>query len=140
MALSNRAQEVYSQIDQENTKLGDLMKIAKEIKRNHELAMELWSTGEYAPRMLAILIMDKNLLTQAFLEELVKDIESHLFKDSNRLSDWLLAYQLMKSSKTISLMESWEHHPAPILRRLFWYHHASQLNIYYSTVNCPIMP
>ncbi|MFY0651709.1 MAG: hypothetical protein JXQ96_06730 [Cyclobacteriaceae bacterium] len=46
MDLSAKAQEIYSQINEE-TKLGDLREIAKEIKKDHELALELWSTGEF---------------------------------------------------------------------------------------------
>jgi len=124
MSLSAKAEDIYSRIDLENAKLGDLRKIAKEIKRDHALALELWSTGEYFPRMLAILIMDKNLLTQEAIDQLVEDLNSHSYDQRNRLSDWLLANQLMKSAKTIALLESWEHNPAPILRRLFWYYQA----------------
>lgn len=124
MPLSTKAKEIYSQVDQESPKLGDLRKIAKEIRKDHELAMELWSTGDYSPRLLAVLIMDKNLLTQEVIDQLVKDMNSHSDEHRNRLADWLLANQLMKSKRTISLMESWEHHPYPILRRLFWYYQA----------------
>ena len=44
--------------------MGDLRKIASEIKKDHELALELWSTGQFLPRQLAILIMDKKQLSQ----------------------------------------------------------------------------
>jgi len=50
---SAKAETILSQINAQ-TKLGDLRNIAKEIKTDHELAMELWSTGEYLPRLLAI--------------------------------------------------------------------------------------
>jgi 3-methyladenine DNA glycosylase AlkD len=50
MNLSAKAKNIYSQINQENTNLGDLRKIAKEIKKDHELALELWSTGAFMPR------------------------------------------------------------------------------------------
>lgn len=124
MTLSTKAKEVYSQIGQDPPKLGDLRKVAKEIKKDHELALELWSSGEYYPRLLAILIMDKNLLTQEVLDGLADDIQEHEFDQRNQLADWLLANQLMKSKKASYLLESWEHHPAPILRRLFWYYQA----------------
>jgi 3-methyladenine DNA glycosylase AlkD len=124
MALSTKAKEIYSRIDQDSPKLGDLRKIAKEIKKDHELALELWSTGEYSPRLLAVLIMDKNLLSQEVIDKLVMDMLSHRDEHRNKLADWLLANQLTKSKKTISLLESWEHHPTPILRRLFWYYQA----------------
>lgn len=55
--LSEKANRILAQID-ENTRLGDLRTMAKEIKKDHELAMELWSTGTFLPRQLAILVMD----------------------------------------------------------------------------------
>ncbi|HWL23087.1 MAG TPA: DNA alkylation repair protein, partial [Ureibacillus sp.] len=60
---SSKAENILSQINS-NTRLGDLRKIAKDIKKDHELAMELWSTQQFLPRLLAILIMDKKLLSQ----------------------------------------------------------------------------
>ena len=41
MTLSSKSKEIYAQIGSESTKLGDLRKIAKGIKKNLELAMEL---------------------------------------------------------------------------------------------------
>jgi len=58
MKRSSKAENILSQINSK-TKLGDLRKIAKDIKTDHELAVELWSTEEFLPRLLAILIMDK---------------------------------------------------------------------------------
>lgn len=124
MKLSTKAQEIYSKINSKDTKLGDLRKIAKEVKRDHELAMELWSTQGFFPRQLAILIMDKKQLTQEFIDQLDKDLQSHEYKDRNHLYDWLMANQLMKDKKTIALMESWEHSPSPMQRRIFWYYQA----------------
>lgn len=123
MSLSVKARNIYSQIDQ-NTKLGDVRKMAMEIKKDHELAMELWSTGEYLPRQLAILIMDKKLLTQDLINRLDEDIRSHDFDERNQLIDWLMANQLSKDKKTVALMESWENSPSSLQRRLFWYHQA----------------
>ena len=124
MALSAKANEVISRIGTGNPKLGELRKIAKEIKKDHDLALELWSTEQYSARMLSILIMDKGQLTQDAIEELVEGLSANDYEEKNRLSDWLLANQLMKSKMTITLLESWEDHPAPIMRRLFWYHQA----------------
>ena len=120
MELSAEAKKLYTQISQDTPKLGDLKKIAKEIKKDHELALELWSTGEYYPRLLAILIVDKNLLTQEFLDELAEEILEHDYDQRNLLSDWLLANQLRKARKTIALVETWEDASPLILRRIFW--------------------
>lgn len=118
---SSKAENILSQINSK-TKLGDLRKIAKDVKKDHELAMELWSTGEFLPRLLAILIMDKKLLSQDVLNELDKDIQAHPFNERNNLMDWLMANQLTKDKKTIALMESWENSPSPLQRRIFWYY------------------
>ena len=124
MNLTSKAQKIYSQISTEGTKLGDLRKIAKGIKKDHELAMELWSAGEFLPRQLAILIMDKKLLTQGFINQLDKDMQNHEFEERNQLADWLMANQLTKEKKTIALIENWEHSPSVIQRRVFWYYQA----------------
>lgn len=104
---SEKAETIFRQID-DNTKLGDLRKIVKEIKVDHELAMELWSSGKFLPRLLSILIMDKKLLSEEVLDELVDDMQIHTYDESNNLMDWLLANQLTKNKKLTTLMESWE--------------------------------
>lgn len=124
MELSSKAKIVYSQIDKETTKLGDLRKLAKEIKKDHDLAMELWSTREFLPRQLAILIMDNKLLNQEFIDQLDRDIQKHDFEEQNQLTDWLMANQLTKNKKIISLIESWENSPSKLQRRVFWYYQA----------------
>ena len=58
MALSPKAQEVIAQLETESPKMGDIKKLAKSIKKDPELAWELWGTGEYVPRLLAALIFD----------------------------------------------------------------------------------
>ena len=122
--LTAKAQKIYARINPEHTKLGDLRKIAKEIKKDHHLAMELWSTGEFFSRQLAILIMDKKQLTQDLIDQLCMDMKDHEFDQQNHLADWLMANQLMKDKKTIALMLTWEKNPSNILRRLFWYYQA----------------
>lgn len=102
--------------------MGDLRKIAKELKRDHELAMELWSTEEFLPRLLVILIMDKKLISNDVLSKLDKDMQIHTFDEKNHLMDWLMANQLSKDKKTIALMESWEDSPSALQRRAFWYY------------------
>ncbi|MFL2136280.1 MAG: DNA alkylation repair protein [Ruoffia tabacinasalis] len=118
---SEKAETIFRQID-DNTKLGDLRKIVKEIKVDHELAMELWSSGKFLPRLLSILIMDKKLLSEEVLDELVDDMQIHTYDESNNLMDWLLANQLTKNKKLTTLMESWEDSPYALQRRTYWYH------------------
>ncbi|MHA6482379.1 DNA alkylation repair protein [Paenibacillus sp. strain BS8-2] len=123
MKRSSKAEHILSQINN-NTKLGDLRKIAKDIKVDHELAMELWSTEEVLPRLLATLIMDKKLLSQEVLDKLDKDMQIHTFDERNNIMDWLMANQLTKDKKTIAWMESWENSSSALQRRVFWYYQA----------------
>lgn len=56
MKLSTKAENILNQISDRNTKLGDIRTIAKEIKKDHLLAMELWSTKHFFARQFAIFI------------------------------------------------------------------------------------
>ncbi len=123
MRRSSQAENILAQINT-TTKLGDLRKMAKDIKKDHELAMELWSTERFLPRQLAILIMDNKLLSQDLINKLDKDIQTHPFDERNHLMDWLLANQLTKDKKTVTLIQSWENSPSSLQRRTYWYYQA----------------
>lgn len=122
MKRSIQAENIYQQISAPGTQLGDLRKIAKEIRKNHDLAMELWHTGEYIPRQLALLIMDPKLLSQAVIDELDQDMRQHADKEQLQLGDWLMANQLAKNKQTVTLLQSWRDSSSVLQRRLFWYY------------------
>ena len=124
MASSARAEKLVAGITNGNVKMGDIKARGKEIKKDHALAMELWSTGEYYPRLFATLIFDKKLLAENVIAELASDILRHDAEERCQLADWLLANQLAKDKKLVSLIATWENDPSPILRRWFWYHQA----------------
>jgi 3-methyladenine DNA glycosylase AlkD len=119
--LSPKAKNILVQITGK-TKLGDLRKIAKEITKDHDLAMELWSTGEFLPRQLAILIMDNKILSQDVINKLDKAMQAHSYDERIQLMDWLMANQLTKDKKTIALIASWENSPSALQRRVYWYY------------------
>lgn len=120
--MSQTAAEILTQISGKNTKLGDLRNIAKAIKKNHQLALELWHSNYFYARQLAILIMDKKLLTDDVIDGLINDINQHQEKEKLQLIDWLMANQLMKDKTLIALIESWENSPSALKRRVFWYY------------------
>lgn len=122
MKLSAKAEKILKSISDKNTKLGNLRTIAKDIKKDHQLAMELWSTELFFARQLAILIMDKKLLPKEVIDKLFADINSHSDNEKLQLTDWLMANQLVKDKKTIALIESWEDSQSSLKRRIFWYH------------------
>ncbi len=123
MALSAQAKQIITEFT-DKPKFGDIKKRGKAIKVDHELAMELWSHGDYYPRLLSTLIFDKKLLTASVIDQLAADLLAHEKDERNQLSDWLLANQLTKSKKLINLMEAWQENPSPVLRRWFWYYQA----------------
>lgn len=104
------------------TKLGDLRTMTKEIKKDHGLAMELWSAGGFMPRQLAILIMDNKALSQDLIDRLDNDMQTHPLQERTHLMDWLMANQLVKNKNTIELINSWQNSPSALQRRVFWYY------------------
>jgi len=54
----------------------DLRKLAKELGQEHELALKLWKTGIAEARILAAMVGDPKRLTEAQMEDWVKDINS----------------------------------------------------------------
>ena len=124
MELSTKAENILTQITEKDTKLGDLRIIAKDIKKDHQLAIELWSSKHFFARQLAILIMDKKLLSEAVIDDLVGDINEHTPDEKLPLMDWLMANQLTKDKKTIALINSWEESPLSLKRRTYWYYQA----------------
>ena len=54
----------------------DMRKLAKEIGRNHKLALDLWKTGIAEARIVASMVDDPDKLTEEQMEDWVKDINS----------------------------------------------------------------
>ena len=69
MALSAKANSVLADVT-ESSAMGAIKKTAKAIKRDHDLALELWATGLQHARLLATLIFDTKQLDQPFIEQL----------------------------------------------------------------------
>jgi len=74
--------------------------------------------------MLAVLIFDKKQLQLEYIESIARDMYQHSEEERNRISEWLLANQLMKSKKLTLLIDQWQNHELSVLRRLYWYHQA----------------
>ncbi|WP_183556870.1 DNA alkylation repair protein [Mucilaginibacter sp. SP1R1] len=54
----------------------ELRKLAKSIKKNHPLALELWDTGLHEARILASMIDDAALVTEQQIDSWTKDFNS----------------------------------------------------------------
>ncbi len=55
-------------------KMGDIRTIAKAIRSNHTLGMELWQTGNADAMILATLVIKPKLLSSAELQQMVQSI------------------------------------------------------------------
>ncbi|UUX34845.1 DNA alkylation repair protein [Fundicoccus culcitae] len=124
-AVTAKAQELLEQLGPETLR-GELRKIAKEIKMDHAIAMELWSSQEYTPRLLALLIMDKKQLSADDVDRIILDMEDHDYDQRISLMDWFYANQLTKLKKLQNLIDGWQHSEIPLQRRTFWYYQARQ--------------
>ena len=57
--------------NQFGVKTGDIRKLAKKIKTDHKLALELWKTGNVDAQMLAILVMEPKQVSADDLDRMV---------------------------------------------------------------------
>ncbi len=57
-------------------KVPELKALAKPLKKNHALALDLWETGMHEARLIAIFIADPKLTTPELAENWVKDFNS----------------------------------------------------------------
>lgn len=57
-------------------KFGDLEKLRKKIKMDHDMAVELWATGNYDARNFAALIADPKQATEKLLNTWAKDADN----------------------------------------------------------------
>jgi len=89
-----------------------LKKIARQIGRDHELALELWKQDNYDMITLATIVDEPNKVTREQVEEQV-----------NKLQFWMLAHSycsnlLPKVAFRQKLMEDWLHEVDDIKRRI----------------------
>lgn len=101
-------------------KRGELRKIAKRCKTDHNLGLSLWETGNIDARFLAILILDPKEFNE---EELYNILETVTFID---VADWFCMYVLKKldteSLRLLCLKSS-----IPMVNRVGWFLTAEQI-------------
>lgn len=60
----------------------NLGKLQKRIKKDHVLAQQLWTTGNYEARTLATMIADPGQIDEALLETWVRDLSNYAIADA----------------------------------------------------------
>lgn len=95
-------------------KVGDLKVIQKKIKKNHELAMELFATGNYDAMYLAGLIADESKMSK-------KDIQQWAEKStSSGISEYTVAWVAAESNYGWELGMKWIDSPAENIASSGW--------------------
>ncbi|MBA4853380.1 DNA alkylation repair protein [Emticicia sp. BO119] len=100
--------------NQFGVKLGDIRPIAKKIKINNQLALELWDTGIIDARLLATLIINPKKLTNEIINEMVK---SEKFV---QVADWLYSYVIKIYPDNETLRKEWMDSKEVMCARAGW--------------------
>lgn len=87
--------------NQFGVQMGDIRKLAKKIKADHEFGLALWETGNLDARLLAILLMTPKKLSAKELEAMVKSATFAW------LSEWLNSYVVKQHPEKEALREKW---------------------------------
>lgn len=88
-----------------------LRQLAKDLKRNHPLALDLWASGYHEARLLAALLADPAQLDAGLIGRWVEDVVSW------DLCDHLCANLLHKSPVAIAMIPTWAVDEREFVRR-----------------------
>lgn len=100
--------------NQFGVKMGDIRAIAKAIKANHELGLELWASGNLEGRLLATLIVKPKLLSEEDLERMAASVTYA------QLADWLMTHVIKLHASKEAMRVRWMVSPDPMLARAGW--------------------
>lgn len=87
--------------DDHGVNLTRLRALAKALGTRHELALELWASGDTAARLLATLVCRARSFSAAELDAMVRDIRSP------KLLDWFIVNVVKPGRHAEQLRESW---------------------------------
>ncbi|MFD4253050.1 DNA alkylation repair protein [Amycolatopsis thermoflava] len=100
--------------DDHGVNLGKLRAIAKRLKTQHDLARELWATGDTAARLLALLICRPKAFERAELDTMLREARAP------KVHDWLVNYVVKKSPHAEDLRLAWLADADPVVASAGW--------------------
>ena len=101
--------------NQFGVQLGNIRKLAKKIKANHDLALALWETENIDARLLAILLIKPKSLSADQMDKMVQSV------NFMQVADWLNAYVVKHHPDKEALRETWMAADAhPMAARAGW--------------------
>jgi 3-methyladenine DNA glycosylase AlkD len=108
--------------NQFGVKLGDIRAMAKKIKTNHELALQLWDTGNVEAQLLATLIIRPKSLAANELDTLTRSVTCA------QVADWLNSSVVAEHPEKETLRETWMKAKDRWAARAGWHFTASRVN------------
>lgn len=100
--------------DDHGVNLTRLREIAKRLRTQHELARELWATGDTAARLVALLVCRPKAFGRDELDAMLREARAP------KVHDWLVGYVVKKSPHAEDLRVAWTADPDPIVASAGW--------------------
>jgi len=100
--------------DDHGVNLTRLRGVAKELKTDHDLALELWATDDTAARLVAILISRPKLYSAAELDRMLREARAV------KVHDWLVNYIVKKGPHQKQLRVLWLDDSDPVVASAGW--------------------
>ncbi|MCR8695131.1 DNA alkylation repair protein [Rhodococcus pyridinivorans] len=100
--------------DDHGVNLSALRAVAKRVKTQHELAQQLWATGDTAARLLALLICRPKAFTVDELDAMVRET------GTAKVHDWFVNYVVKKNPHAEELRGRWMTDPDPVVASAGW--------------------
>jgi 3-methyladenine DNA glycosylase AlkD len=108
--------------NQFGVKLGDIRVMAKKIKTDHALALNLWDTGNVEAQLLATLIMQPRSLSADEVDKLTRSTTCA------QVAEWMNSYIVAQHPEKEALREKWMMAKDRWAARAGWHHTASRVN------------
>ncbi|WP_328475962.1 DNA alkylation repair protein [Actinoplanes sp. NBC_00393] len=100
--------------DDHGVNLTKLRAVAKRLKVQQDLAVELWQTKDSAARLLALLICRPKLFAQDELDTMLREASTP------KVQDWLVNYVVKKNPHVEDLRVIWMADPDPVVESAGW--------------------
>ena len=100
--------------DDHGVNLGKLRALAKRLKTQQDLALQLWETADTAARLLAILICRPKAFGRAELDTMLRQARTP------KVHDWLVNYVVKKNPHAEELRLAWSADPDPVVASAGW--------------------
>lgn len=112
--VCNQAYRKEANGNQYGVRSGDLRKVAKKIKKNQALALELWDTGNVDARLLTCLIVKPAELSQEDMDRMVRSIIT------KHTAEWFNSNVVKDHPEREDLRLQWLESDSPMAARAGW--------------------